>query len=90
MPKTVAPGYDNPPQPMPRSNFPPPAQASYGDNTGMKSSMEEGVYNSSAHSFRSPSMPDQNGGSYRTDMFDMGMWINNLNFCKTDTIDMGE
>lgn len=68
MPNKVAPGYDNPPLPMPRSNLPPPLPAVYGDHSGM----EEGVYNSSPHSFKSPPVPGQNGSGHRTDMFDMG------------------
>ncbi|XP_071844245.1 SHC-transforming protein 1-like isoform X2 [Apostichopus japonicus] len=67
MPNKVAPGYDNPPLPMPRSNLPPPLPAVYGDHSGM----EEGVYNSSPHSFKSPPVPGQNGSGHRTDMFDM-------------------
>lgn len=69
MPKTIAPGYDNPPQPMPRSSLGLMGEGVY--NESPHSGLEEGVYNSNAHSFSSPPMSDQNGG-HRTDMFDMG------------------
>lgn len=68
MPKTIAPGYDNPPQPMPRSSLGLMGEGVY--NESPHSGLEEGVYNSNAHSFSSPTMSDQNGG-HRTDMFDM-------------------